>query len=229
MEQELYVPLRKSFFETSADLSPKEMRTLVLLLSYRDYFRIYEVEVAKKFNLSRQTIGSRFKKLMENEYLRVNNDRWERTPKAIKYRAIIGGAIKNKNFTRFKLDFVLSEDLNDYDWLVLSVILSNTKEYKNFATTIRETLHIPESKRSTLTKVADRLIEKELIVENKENGEVYYIATDKAWENVIKIDRSEYMSKEEKQEVQKQQALRSVDVYIAKQQAPVKKLMEFEY
>jgi DNA-binding MarR family transcriptional regulator len=173
MEQELYVPLRKSFFETSADLSPKEMRTLVLLLSYRDYFRIYEVEVAKKFNVSRQTIGSRFKGLMGKEYLRIHNDRWERTEKAIKYRAIIGGTIKNKNFTRFKVSFVLDEDLNDYEWLVLSVILSNIKEYKNFATDIREKLHIPESKRSTLTKVAQRLVEKELIVENKENGEVF--------------------------------------------------------
>ena len=229
METVLYVPLRHSFFDTSADLSPKEMRTLALMLSYQDTFRIYQVEVASKFGVSRQTMGDRFKELKDKEYLRIRNDRWERTEKAIKYRAVIGKQVKNRNFTRFKVSFVLDEELNDYDWLVLSVILSNVKEYKNFATDIRETLHIPVDKRSTLSKVAKRLIEKELLVEGKESGETYYIATDKAWENVIKIDRSEYMSKEEKQEVQKQQALRSVDVFIAKQQAPVKKLMEFEY
>ena len=53
--------------------------------------------MAAKLNVSRQTMGDRFKKLQAKEYLRVRNDRWERTEKAIKHRAIIGSNIKNKN------------------------------------------------------------------------------------------------------------------------------------
>ncbi len=202
---ELYVPLKNSLFN-NVELTPGELRTLAVLLSQREDYIIYENKTAEQQNVSVKTMERRFKRLMELGYLRKEykldttqykkNFDWVITPKGKQYKAVGG----QKYYTRFKKRFLLDNTINDFDWIVLSVMLCNTKDYKNYATTIRDELHIPTEKRSRLTKSIDRLEKKNLIFENTDTKDkLFYSVNEVAWDFIVKIDRSKYETKEEKQ------------------------------
>lgn len=205
---ELYVPLKNSLFN-NVELTSGELRTLAVLLSQREDYIIYENKTAEQQNVSVKTMERRFKRLMELGYLRKEYKLdttkykkkfdWVITPKGKQYKAVGG----QKHYTRFKKRFLLDNTINDFDWEVLSVMLCNTKDYRNYATTIRKELNIPIDKRSRLTKSIQRLEEKNLIFENTdENNKLFYSINDIASEYVLKIDRSKYETKEEKQQIQ---------------------------
>lgn len=202
MNRNIYVPLRHSFFGATEDLKAGELRTLALLLCYDRNFIIYETYVAKEMGFSTSTAQRYFANLLRCGYIiKITNDRdqqqWLLTEKALKLKAIIGGEIKNKHFTRYTKDFITTKDLSDTEWMVLAVMLSNTTTYQNYATKLRETLNIPMEKRSTLSEITKRLVTKGFIVKDSKAIECYYVTTDKALDYIIKIDRTEYMSQEE--------------------------------
>lgn len=213
---ELYVPLKNSLFN-NVELTPGELRTLAVILSQREDYIIYENKTAEQQNVSIKTMERRFKHLMELGYLRKEfkvdttpykkNFDWVITPKGKQYKAVGG----QKYYTRFKKKFLLEKNINDFDWLVLSVMLCNTKEYKNYATTIRDELHITTDKRSRLTKSIERLEEKNLIFKNTDtNDKLFYSVNEVAWDYIMKKDRSNYETKEEREHKKNDEILRRV-------------------
>lgn len=205
-EKELYVPLRNYFFNND-ELTPGELRTLALLLSQREDYIIYENITASQLNVSVRTMERRFKRLLDLGYLKKEfkiesniykkNFDWVITNKGKKYKAVGG----QKYYTRFKKSFLLDNNINDFDWAVLSVMLCNHKNFKNYASTIRKELNIPTDKRSKLTKSIDRLIKSGLVFKNyDEEGKLFYSVDDVVWGYIIVIDRTKYETKEEQQE-----------------------------
>jgi len=213
-EVELYVPLRNSFF-SSKDLKPGELRTLALLLSQREDYIFYENITAKQLNVSLRTMERRFKRLLELGYIKkvfkVNynqykkNFNWVLTNDSKIYKV---SSKNQKYYTRFKKSFILDNNINDFDWLVLSVMLCNSKDYKNYPSTIRNNLNISSDKRSKLTKSIERLESMKLVFKNYDtNGKLFYALNDEVWNFIIKIDRSQYETEEQKQERKTQENL----------------------
>jgi len=213
-EVELYVPLRNSFF-SSKDLKPGELRTLALLLSQREDYIFYENITAKQLNVSLRTMERRFKRLLELGYIKkvfkVNynqykkNFNWVLTNNSKIYKV---SSNNQKYYTRFKKSFILDNNINDFDWLVLSVMLCNSKDYKNYPSTIRNNLNISSDKRSKLTKSIERLESMKLVFKNYDtNGKLFYALNDEVWNFIIKIDRSQYETEEQKQERKTQENL----------------------
>lgn len=213
-EVELYVPLRNSFF-SNKDLKPGELRTLALLLSQREDYIFYENITAKQLNVSLRTMERRFKRLLELGYIKkvfkVNynqykkNFNWVLTNNSKIYKV---SSNNQKYYTRFKKSFILDNNINDFDWLVLSVMLCNSKDYKNYPSTIRKNLNISSDKRSKLTKSIERLESMKLVFKNYDtDGKLFYALNDEVWDFIIKIDRSQYETEEQKQERKTQENL----------------------
>ena len=237
-EVKLYVSLRNNFFNIT-ELNYGEMRTLAFLLSQREDFVIYENKTAEQQSVSVRTMERRFKRLLELGYLKKifkcnskkykKNFDWKLTTKATYYKASVG----QKYYTRFKKSFIMDATINDFDWAVLSVILTNHKNYKNYATTIRDELNISTQNRSRLTKSIQRLEEKELIFKNTDNeGKLFYSANDTSSNFIIQIDRRKYETQSEKIQRNIDTSIKRlcyVDYIKQKSEMNQKRLIEFSW
>ena len=194
--RELYVPIKKSFFlMLSKKLTAGEMRTLALLLSYKPSFRIYQKVVAKQQNISTKTVERRFNTYMEEGLITKHYNKspyffvWMLGNDAKCFKDI---EYKGKNYTLYKLNFILDKNLNDTDWLVLSIILKNSAYYWNYCSDIRQDLSVESEKRSRISKSLSRLKEKGLVEDHLDcYGKKYYLPTEKALNYIITREKTE--------------------------------------
>lgn len=197
------VSLKNNFWKLFPDLTAGELRTMALLLSYKETFVIYEEVVARQQGFDRKTAERRFKKFKQSgmilKRIKVGgtdklNFTWTLTFKAKGYKAEEG----QKDYTIFRRSFILDPSINDFDWLVLSIILCNKSDYRTYYESIREKLSIDFTKRSRVSTSIKRLAKKNLVVIGLDSNKGFCTPTDNALKFIARVDRSNYETYAEK-------------------------------